>query len=111
QAAERLFGFTAAEALGQPLSIIVPAERNEEVAGVLQRLLQGERLQNYETVRRHQDGHLIEVSVTVSPILDGAGVVIGASGIVRDIGDRRRTEHVLRSTIAALDAEHARAQQ
>jgi two-component system sensor histidine kinase/response regulator len=110
-ASEQLFGYTAEQAVGQPLSIIVPADRIDKTKRTLESVRQGEPIQHYETVRLHQDGHPIEVAITVSPIHDTHGVVIGASGIVRDIGERKRTEQVLRSTIAALDAEHGRTQE
>ena len=92
KAAERIFGYSAAEAIGRPILFLIPADRQYEEANILERLNKGERIENYETVRRRKDGTLIDVSLTVSPIRDDRGTIIGASKIARDITERRRAE-------------------
>jgi len=88
--AERLFGYSADEAIGRPVTILIPEERLGEEQQILSDIRAGRRVQSYETVRRCRDGRLIDVSLTISPVRDGQGTVIGASKIARDIGDRRR---------------------
>ena len=88
--AERLYGYTAAEVVGRPIAVLVPPERRNEVPAILARLRRGERVEHYETVRVRKDGRRVDVSVTVSPVVDGAGRVVGASAIARDITDRER---------------------
>jgi PAS domain S-box-containing protein len=83
--AERIFGYTAAEIVDQPSTTLIPADRIAEEATILARLRRGERIEPFETLRRHKDGRQIDVSITVSPIKDGAGMIIGASKIARDI--------------------------
>jgi PAS domain S-box-containing protein len=89
-AAERLFGYTAEEAVGQPVLMLIPEGRRNEEPAILERLRRGERVDHYETVRRRKDGTLIDVSLTVSPIADASGKVIGASKIARDITLQKR---------------------
>jgi PAS domain S-box-containing protein len=101
QAAERLFGWTAAEAIGQRITLIIPTERWAEEADVLARIRRGERVDHFETVRVTKDGRLVDVSITVSPLRDGAGRIVGASKIARDIGERRAGE-VAQARLAAL---------
>ena len=91
-AAERLFGYLAEEAVGKSITILIPPDRENEEPAILQRLARGERIDHYETVRRRKDGTLIDVSLTVSPIKDKTGKVIGASKIVQDITERKRKE-------------------
>jgi PAS domain S-box-containing protein len=91
-AAERMFGWTAAEAIGQHITLIIPRERHAEEDDVLARIRRGERVDHFETVRVTKDGRRVDVSITVSPIRDGSGRIIGASKIGRDIGERRRLE-------------------
>ena len=88
--AERLFGYTAAEAIGQHITLLIPADRLDEETGILARLRAGERIDHFETVRRHKDGSPIDISLTVSPIKSENGVVIGASKIARNITERRQ---------------------
>jgi len=90
--AERLFGYTAEETIGKPVSILMPQDRPDEGFQIIQRLIQGEAVDHYETVRRHKDGRAIEVSLTVSPVLDESGRIVAASKIARDITDRRRAQ-------------------
>jgi PAS domain S-box-containing protein len=90
--AERIFGFSAAEMVGQSIRLLIPDDRQQEEDEVLSRIRRGERVEHYETVRRHKDGRAIPVSLTVSPIRNADGKVVGASKIARDISDRRRAE-------------------
>lgn len=83
--AERLFGFTAQEAIGQPITIVFPEDRKDEEEGLIARLRRGERIVNFETIRQRKDGELIPVSLTISPVRDGDGTIVGASKIARDI--------------------------
>lgn len=94
--AERLFGYTAVEMIGQPVWLYIPSDRQDEEPAILDRIRRGERIEHYETVRRRKDGRDIDVSLTVSPILDGMGRVIGASKIARDITERKRAEQEIR---------------
>ena len=91
-AATRMFGYTSEEAIGRSIRIIIPASRDTEEGVVLAKLNLGEPLDHFETVRQHKDGTLIPISLTVSPILDADGKVVGASKIARDISDRKRIE-------------------
>ena len=90
QAAERMYGYTAAEALGQSIRVIVPEDRGEEESAVLDRIRRGERVEHFETVRCRKDRTCVPVSLTLSPIRDEAGNVIGASKIARDISEQKR---------------------
>jgi PAS domain S-box-containing protein len=101
--AERLFGYSTAEALGQPVTLIIPEDRRAEEAELRARLARGEVLVNFETVRRAKDGRLFEISLTASPIRNAAGRVVGASRIPRDITERKRAEEA-RSRLAAIVA-------
>ena len=93
--AERIFGWSAAEALGQPILLIIPRERHEEEREILARLRRGERIDHFETVRVAKDGRRIDISLTVSPIRDAAGRIVGASKVARDITERKRAERAL----------------
>jgi PAS domain S-box-containing protein len=90
--AERIFGFTAEEMIGQSIRKIIPADRQHEEDRVLASVMAGERVDHFDTIRRTKDGRLIPISLTVSPIRDSSGQVVGASKIARDISDRRRAE-------------------
>jgi PAS domain S-box-containing protein len=103
KAAERIYGYTAAEVLGQPVSILIPPDRVDEIPAILERLRHGERIEHYETVRRRKDGTPIDVSLTISPIKDNEGHVIGASKIARDITERKQAE-TARAYLAAIIA-------
>lgn len=96
--AERLFGFSALEAVGQPMQMLIPLERVQEEPEILQRLARGERIDHFETVRVAKDGRRIDISATISPIKDGHGRVIGASKIARDIADHKRAEAAVRDS-------------
>jgi PAS domain S-box-containing protein len=93
--AERLYGYSAAEAIGRGIELIVPEDRREELKLILRRVAAGERTRHFETVRCDRDGRRIDVSLTISPVADSSGRVIGASTIARDIGERRRAEALL----------------
>jgi PAS domain S-box-containing protein len=102
--AERVFGYTAEEAVGKPITILIPPERQDEEPAILGRIRRGERIDHYETIRKHKDGSLINISLTVSPVKDAQGKIIGASKIARDVTDRKRSdEHI---ATLALEAEH-----
>ena len=90
--AERLFGYTEEETLGKPVTILMPPERQNEEPVILARIRRGERVDHYETVRQRKDGSLIDISLTVSPLKDANGQVVGASKIARDISERKRAE-------------------
>ncbi len=90
--AELLFGYPAAEIIGQSITRLFPPGREEEEQGILARIRAGETVRHFDTVRRHRDGGLIDVSVTISPIRDAAGQIIGASKIARDISQRKREQ-------------------
>src|ERR1700683_3976635 len=90
--AERIFGYTAKEAIGQSVKMLIPPDRIDEEEKILNRIRRGERIDHYETIRRRKDGMLIDISLTVSPVIDAAGKITGASKIARDITDRRKAQ-------------------
>ncbi|MEP7347617.1 MAG: PAS domain S-box protein, partial [Gemmatimonadaceae bacterium] len=96
--AERLFGYSAGEAIGRPVTLIIPADRIDEEKEILTRLTRGESIAHFETLRVAKDGTVVEVSLSVSPVRDGSGRVVGASKVARDIGERKRTELILRES-------------
>jgi PAS domain S-box-containing protein len=100
--AEKLFGYTAAEVIGKPVTILIPPDRIDEEPQILGRIKRREQVIHYETVRRRKDGSEIDVSLTVLPVLDKSGKVIGASKIARDITERKRAEEKLRRSEACL---------
>ena len=100
---ERLFGYTAEEAIGKPIYLLIPPERHNEEPGILDRIRRGERIHHYETVRRRKDGSLIDISLTISPLKNADGKVIGASKIARDISERKREEERRRLLINELN--------
>jgi PAS domain S-box-containing protein len=102
-AAERMYGYPAAEAIGRPIQLIVPPDRLAELRGMDEQLARGERVLPFETVRLTRDGRRIEVQLTMSPIVDERGSVIGASGIGRDITERRHTERQRQLLIEELN--------
>ena len=93
--AERLFGYPAKEAIGQPISMIIPLERRDEETRILARLRQGEPIEHFDTVRVRKDGTRVEISLSISPVRNAAGKIIGASKIARDITGRKRIEREL----------------
>jgi PAS domain S-box-containing protein len=96
--AERLFGYTAEEAVGQHITLIVPTDRRHEEATILERLKRGERVDHFETIRRRKDGTTLDISLTISPVKDTAGRVTGASKVARDISERKEAERKLRES-------------
>jgi PAS domain S-box-containing protein len=97
-AAERLFGHTAEEALGKPIVLVVPLDRRDEERSIIDRVSAGERIRQYETVRLRRDGSMVEVAISVSPILDADRNVVGASKTARDLTAQRRSDEALRLT-------------
>jgi PAS domain S-box-containing protein len=98
QGATELFGYRAEEAVGQSVTMLIPADRQNEEPSILARIRAGERIEHYETVRQRKDGTLVDISLSVSPLKDGDGTIIGASKIARDITERKRAqeqEHLL----------------
>jgi PAS domain S-box-containing protein len=106
--AERIFGYRREETIGKSITILIPQDRLSEEQMILDRIARGERIQHFETVRRRHDGVLIHVSLSISPIRDAAGVVVGASKIARDITDRKSAAEALqaaRDSLARLNAD------
>jgi PAS domain S-box-containing protein len=101
--AEKLFGYQACEVVGQPMMLLIPTERAAEEKDILARIARGEHIDHFETVRIRRDGKLINVSVTVSPIRDSAGGIVGASTIARDITERKQAEEEIRRLNAELE--------
>jgi PAS domain S-box-containing protein len=101
--AERLYGYTATEMLGQSLAVLVPPERPNEFPSILERLKTGERIVNYETVRVRKDGQRVDVALSTSPIRDAAGQVVGAARIARDVSSRNRADAIIRRHAALLN--------
>src|SRR3954469_11260880 len=102
--AERIFGYRADEAIGQPISLIIPEQCLAEEEEVIARLRRGESLSHFETVRRAKDGRLLDISLSVSPIRDAAGRIIGASKIARDLTGHKEMRAALSATEARLEA-------
>ncbi len=96
--AERIYGYTAEEIIGQPVSVLVPADMPDEIPSIMKRIRAGESVDHYETVRKHKDGTLLYVAITISPIRNRHGDVVGASTIARDITSRRLAEEALRAS-------------
>src|SRR5207247_3811063 len=94
--AERMFGYSAKEVIGGPMTVLIPPESLDEETQILNKLKQGERIQHYETVRLRKDGSKIDASLTISPVKDATGRIIGASKIARDITERKRAEAEIR---------------
>jgi PAS domain S-box-containing protein len=109
--AERIFGYSASEVIGRPITIIIPQDRMEEEMGILSRLRRGERVEHFETQRRAKDGRILSVSLTVSPVRDASGKVIGASKVARDVTERKIHEQALREANEALTRANGDLQQ
>ena|SRR2546427_1707076 len=95
KAAECLFGFTAQDVIGKPITLLLPRDRTDEETQIIERIKQGERIDHFETIRQRKDGKLIDVSLSISPIRDAEGAIIGISKIARDITERKRAEEAL----------------
>lgn len=102
--AERIFGYTAEEVIGKSITILIPPDRHEEEPAILERIRRGERVEHYETVRMRKHGSPVDISLTVSPIKNAEGKIVGASKIARDITERKRSEAQI--TVLAREAEH-----
>jgi PAS domain S-box-containing protein len=96
--AERLFGYTASEAVGQHISLIIPVNRRKEETVIIERIKKGERIEHFDTVRIHNDLTPLDISLTISPVRDASGNIVGASTIARDITQRKRMERALRES-------------
>ena len=103
--AERLYGYSAAEIIGQPIARLVPADRPDELPAIMERLQRGERIDHYETERVTKDGRQLSVSVTISPLRDRSGTIIGASAVARDISERRALERLQQDFLAMVSHE------
>ena len=103
QGAERLFGYTADEAIGRSVTMLIPIDRHDEEPAILARIRRGERVDHYETIRQRKDGSLIDISLTISPVRNQDGKIIGASKIARDITERKRAEEQQRLLIREMD--------
>jgi PAS domain S-box-containing protein len=101
--AERLFGYTAAEAIGRSVTMLIPLDRQDEEPEILARIRRGEHVDHFETIRRRKDGSLVEISLTISPVKNRAGTIVGASKIARDITERRRAEEQQALLIREMD--------
>jgi PAS domain S-box-containing protein len=102
--AERVFGYSAGEAIGQPITLVIPEDRQGEEREILTRIRRGERIDHFETVRQRKHGSLIVVSLTVSPVKDASGKIVGASKIARDITEQKRNRELIATL--AREAEH-----
>jgi PAS domain S-box-containing protein len=102
--AERVFGYTAEEANGQPIAIVIPQDRQSEEREILTRIRRGEHIDHFETIRQRKNGALIVVSLTISPVKDTQGNIVGASKIARDISEQKRNQEQI--AILAREAEH-----
>jgi PAS domain S-box-containing protein len=101
--AERIFGYASDEAVGRPIAMLIPPDRHDEEREILSRIARGLRVDHYETVRVRKDGGRIAVSLSVSPLYDERGTVIGASKIARDITEKQRAEELLRTSLREKD--------
>jgi PAS domain S-box-containing protein len=102
--AERVFGYTAEEAIGQPITIVIPQDRQDEERTILTRIRRGERIEHFETIRQRKHGSLIAVSLTISPVKNAEGKIVGASKIARDITEQKRSQEQIATL--AQEAEH-----
>ena len=102
--AERLFGYLEQEAVGKPITMLIPEQQRDEETRILARIRSGERIDHFETIRRRKDGSLVTISLTVSPITDGLGRIVGASKIARDITEQKLREEQI--ALLAREADH-----
>jgi hypothetical protein len=109
--AERIFGYSAEEVIGKPISILAPPGRTDEMPTILEEIKQGRRVDHFETVRRTKQGHLLNISLTVSPIRDVHGSIVGASKIARDITERKLAEQTLAAQAERLARANADLEQ
>jgi len=104
--AERLFGYTADEMIGQPILRLIPEHLHHEEVDILAKLRAGQRIERYETIRMRKDGGLLDISLTISPVRDSSGKIVGAAKIAHDITRRRAAEQAVKEEAAALEALH-----
>ena len=109
--ATRMYGYTAEEAIGEPIYLIVPPERTDEIEGIMEGLKSGKQIRHYETQRVRKDGQLIDVSLTVSPIKNAAGDIVGASAIARDISMEKETQRDLLNALERERIAHEQAEK
>ena len=109
--AERIFGYSAAEMIGRPIAILAAPDRLDEMPQILARIRRGERVEHYETKRQAKSGRIIDISLTVSPIRDDCGRIVGASKVVRDISDRKLAEKALGEQVERLARTNADLQE
>jgi len=102
--AERIYGYSADEIIGKPVSILVPEDRRNDFADIMTQIARGQRVDHYETVRQRKDGQVIDISLTVSPIVDSEGVIVGASSVAKDISDRKKAEREMQEARAKAEA-------
>ncbi len=103
KSAERLFGYPAEEVIGQPITILIPVDRLQEEPEIISRLKRGERVDHFETIRKRKDGSLIDISLTISPVRDSSGKIVGASKVARDITESKRLTAELMRANAVLE--------
>jgi PAS domain S-box-containing protein len=104
ESAERIFGYMAEDVIGEPITMLIPPDRHDEEPKILERIRRGGRVEHYETVRQRKDGSKIDISLTISPVKNAEGKIVGASKIARDITERKRTEAQV--AVLAREAEH-----
>src|SRR6185436_16040281 len=102
--AERVFGWPAEEIIGKSITLIIPTERLSEEKEIIARVVRGERVDHFETVRQRKDGRLVDISLTVSPVRNKEGRIIVASKVARDITERKRSEELVRELNSSLEA-------
>ncbi len=109
--AERIFGYTVEEAVGRHISMLAAPDRLDEIPNILERLSRGDRIDHYQTKRKAKDGRILSISLTVSPIRDATGTIIGASKIARDVTDQERYQQALREANQSLTRANADLEQ
>src|ERR1700744_4672561 len=100
EGAERIFGYKPEEVIGKPITLIIPPDRHHEEPAILARLRRGETVEHFETVRVRKDGTLLNISLTISPVRDASGRVVGASKVARDVTEQKRAEERQRQMTA-----------
>jgi PAS domain S-box-containing protein len=105
--AERIFGYSAAEAIGQPITMLAAPDRIDEIPNIIERITRGERIDHYQTKRRAKDGRILSISLTVSPVRDHSGRIVGASKIARDVSEQERIQEALRAANDSLQRSNA----
>jgi len=103
QGAQRLFGYSAEEAIGKPVTMLIPMDRQDEEPVILARIRRVERVEHFDTVRQRKDGSAVDISLTISPVRNPEGKIVGASKIARDISERRRAEERQQLLLRELD--------